>query len=275
GESKQVAVTPGFDDDTIPTPENLAIKPTPKPEHSLGEKIVGAGEAVLTMGTGLVGVIAGSAAGAGKIVKDVVTGNFVPGEPEAEKLATEIAEELTYSPRTEAGRDALKGVASVMEEAKIPPFVPGLGTAGVAGRVGMGATRAGNAGKGTVLRSSNALKGVEPASQELIDAVAKKRFITWATEGSDAKRFLDLRGAEAAAFGTEDIILRHNPSKAAVLEEFLHGSQQKLGIVDRLGTSGAGSAETHVKDFMIRHQNILGISQEDATILQTLKDMGL
>jgi hypothetical protein len=129
--------------------------------------------------------------------------------------------------------------------------------------------------KGAVLRSSNALKGVEPASQELVNAVAKKRAVTWATEGSDAKRFLDLRGAEAAAFGAEDIILRPNPSKAAVLEEFLHGTQQKLGVVDRLGTSGMGSAETHVKDFMIRHQNMLGIGQEDATILKTLKDMGL
>lgn len=44
------------------------------------------------------------------------------------------------------------------------------------------------------------------------------------------------------------ILLRKSPSKAAVLEEFLHGTQSKLGITDRLGTSGLGSAETHVKD---------------------------
>jgi hypothetical protein len=121
-------------DDSIPTPENLARKPPPKPEHSLGEKIVGAGEAALTMATGVVGVVAGSAAAAGKIVKDVVTGEFVPGEPEAEKLAMETAENLTYSPRTEAGRDAVRGVAKAMDAAKIAPYVPGLGTVGIAGR---------------------------------------------------------------------------------------------------------------------------------------------
>jgi len=71
------------------------------------------------------------------------------------------------------------------------------------------------------------------------------------------------------------ILLRQNPSKPAVLEEFLHGTQQKLGITDRLGTSGMGSTETHVKDFMIRHQKMLGLGAEDVKILQTLKDMGL
>jgi hypothetical protein len=85
-----------------------------------------------------------------------------------------------------------------------------------------------------------------------------------------------MRGAEAAAFvGSDDILLRLNPSKAAVLEEFLHGTQQRLGVVDRLGTSGLGSAETHVKDFMIRHQKMLGLGTEDVRRLQILRDMGL
>jgi len=105
--------------------------------------------------------------------------------------------------------------------------------------------------------------------------VSGKRAVTWATPGSDAERFLNMRGAEAAAFGPEDILLRPNPSKAAVLEEFLHGTQQRLGIVDRLGTSGLGSAETHVKDFMVRHQNMLGLSAEDVRRIQVLRDMGL
>ena len=84
-----------------------------------------------------------------------------------------------------------------------------------------------------------------------------------------------MRGAEAAAFGDELILLRPKPSKAAVLEEFLHGTQQRLGVVDRLGTTGLGSAETHVKDFMIRHQRMLGLGAEDVRRIQTLRDMGL
>jgi hypothetical protein len=126
-----------------------------------------------------------------------------------------------------------------------------------------------------VLRSSNELAGVERASQSLLDAVGKRRVITWAAPGSDVERYLNMRNAEAASFGTQDILLRPNPSKAAVLEEFLHGTQQRLGIVDKLGSHGLGSAETHVKDFMIRHQWLLGLGAEDARRLQILKDAGL
>ena len=68
------------------------------------------------------------------------------------------------------------------------------------------------------------------------------------------------------------ILLRQNPSKAAVLEEFLHGTQHRLGIIDRLGAQGA---ERHVKDFMIRHKRMLGLSDEDVQILQQLRDKGL
>ena len=68
------------------------------------------------------------------------------------------------------------------------------------------------------------------------------------------------------------IILRENPSKAAILEEFLHGTQYKLGIIDDLGRY---NAEAHVKDFMIRHQKMLGLSDKDIEILKRLKDLGL
>ncbi len=71
------------------------------------------------------------------------------------------------------------------------------------------------------------------------------------------------------------ILLRENPSKTALLEEFLHGTQARLGIVDRLGNSGLGSAETHVKDFMMRHRQMLGLSDEDVRILKILRDKGL
>ena len=122
------------------------------------------------------------------------------------------------------------------------------------------------------LFSSNELAGVERASEELLQRVGQKRAITFADEGSDAFRFLEFRNAEAAAFGEQDIILRLNPSKAAVLEEFLHGTQQRLGLIDRIGRS---AAERHVKDFMIRHRKLLGISPEDTVLLQKLMELGL
>jgi hypothetical protein len=54
-------------------------------------------------------------------------------------------------------------------------------------------------------------------------------------------------GAEAAVGGVNNssILLREKPSKAAVLEEFLHSTPARLVIVDHLGISGLGSAEIH------------------------------
>ena len=128
-----------------------------------------------------------------------------------------------------------------------------------------------------VMRSPSESMGVEPASPELLTAIGKKRALTIAKPGSEELRMLDYFGAEASVGGVNNssILLRENPSKAAALEEFLHGTQSRLGVVDRLGTSGLGSAETHVKDFMIRHRNMLGLSAEDVRILQILRDKGL
>jgi uncharacterized protein YukE len=128
--------------------------------------------------------------------------------------------------------------------------------------------------QGLRLNSSDGLMGVEKASPELIEAVAARRSVTIATEGTEELRYLNAVGAEANVGGETmtHIILRENPSKAAVLEEFLHGTQHKLGIIDRLGQAGA---EAHVKDFMIRYKGLLGLSEEDVAILQILKDAGL
>jgi len=92
--------------------------------------------------------------------------------------------------------------------------------------------------------------------------------------GSEEARYLDYIGAEANVGGPDmkHILLRENPGKAAVLEEFLHGTQWRVGVIERLGTAGA---ETHVKNFMIRHQRLLGLSNEDVAILKKLRDAGL
>ena len=124
------------------------------------------------------------------------------------------------------------------------------------------------------LNSSDELMGVEKASNELIAAVSKKRRVVIAKDGSEELRMLEYFSAEASVGGEDmaSIILRENPSKAAILEEFLHGTQYKLGIIDDLGRY---NAEAHVKDFMIRHQKMLGLSDKDIEILKRLKDLGL
>ncbi|NTX34167.1 MULTISPECIES: RHS repeat-associated core domain-containing protein [unclassified Myxococcus] len=129
--------------------------------------------------------------------------------------------------------------------------------------------------KGLSLNSSNLAMGVERASPKLISSIRQQgRTVAFATPGSEELRYLDYIGAEANVGGPDltHILLRENPSKAAVLEEFLHGTQWRLGIIERLGVQ---RAETHVKSFMIRHQGMLGLSGPDVAALRQLMEAGL
>jgi len=108
------------------------------------------------------------------------------------------------------------------------------------------------------------MEGIEAAEEaadieRLLESVQQHgRTITFATLGSEELRYLDYMGAEANVGGPGhlNILLRENPSKEAILEEFLHGTQDRLGIIDRLGENGA---EDHVKNFMTRHRKMLGL----------------
>ena len=95
-----------------------------------------------------------------------------------------------------------------------------------------------------------------------------------AQPGSEELRYLDYMGAEAnvGGPGMTDILVRENPGKVAVLEEFLHGTLWRLGIIDRLGPAGA---EAHVKSFMLRHRSVLGLGDEDVAVLQVLRNRDL
>lgn len=109
-----------------------------------------------------------------------------------------------------------------------------------------------------------AIEGIEAVEgagglEKLLNSVRQHgRTVTFASAGSEELRYLDYMGAEANCGGPGclNILLRPNPTKEAVLEEFLHGTQDRLGIIDRLGQQGA---ETHVKDFMGRHRRLLGL----------------
>lgn len=112
------------------------------------------------------------------------------------------------------------------------------------------------------------------ADTKLLDAVTKQnRDIRIAEPGTDLERHLNSMEAEASVFNTDvaeqDIILlRPEPNKIAVLEEFLHGTQR---IIDALKDKERVILELHVKDFMIRHRKILGLSDNDVEMLEVLK----
>lgn len=101
-------------DSTIPVPSEQL---PPKEEPTIGEKVIGAGEAAVATGTALTGGAVGHIFGALKgIAKSLREGTFGSKEAarEVEKLTQEYASELTYQPRTEVGQEFTREVAETL-----------------------------------------------------------------------------------------------------------------------------------------------------------------
>lgn|GEM_PF-2142918 len=95
------------------------------------------------------------------------------------------------------------------------------------------------------------------APQELIDALKKRGYDVF--DDADIQRHLDRMNANASTFGQKDLLLRTDPRKLEVVEEWLHNVQQRLGIAPEL-------RELHVADFMHRHRTLLGLDQIDTAL---------
>jgi hypothetical protein len=119
-------------DTTNQIPDTIVPGTTPEyVEPSLGEKIVGAGEAALTIGTGAVGGTAGLIGGTLKgLAEQILSGQF--GSQEAanlvQKSAMQGAQALTYAPRTQSGQEQVQAVGEVLQN--VPPVIPVVGPIG-------------------------------------------------------------------------------------------------------------------------------------------------
>lgn len=103
----------------------------PAEETTIGEDLVGAGEAGLSVLTGATGGAIGHIGGTLKgLAEQILSGEF--GTPEAAKLveqsAIEGARALTYEPRTEAGREQVEAVGEALSV--VPPVIPAVGPIG-------------------------------------------------------------------------------------------------------------------------------------------------
>ena len=99
----------------------------------------------------------------------------------------------------------------------------------------------------------------------------KGRSINVAMKGSEDYKYLEHMGAEGSVNSgmPNHILIKEDAGKSTLLEEFLHGTQKRLGIVGRLTGQ---EAEVHVKDFMIRHARLLGLDNDaDIRLLTQLK----
>lgn len=111
-------------------PTQEAWQPQQQEEQSAGrgfiENLGGAVETALSVGTGVVGGVAGQMAGTVEgLAKEIMAGNY--GEQEAadriEQLAMKRAQQMTYSPRSEAGQEQLGAVGEALQPLEaIPPI---------------------------------------------------------------------------------------------------------------------------------------------------------
>ena len=113
----------------------------------------------------------------------------------------------------------------------------------------------------------------KPIDQALIQKIQDKGWtINIARKGSDDYRYLIKYNIDASINTgvPKHILIKEGAPKSALLEEYLHGTQLKLGLLEKYESVQA--LEVHVKDFMLRHTEILGINNpHDIKLLQQLK----
>lgn len=120
------------------------IEPQQPPEAStIGENIVGAGEAALTVATGITGGTIGALAGTlDGVIKEIRSGEFGSSEA-ADRIgdrAAELMQMLTVAPKTEAGQDITKSIGEFGEA-----LAPLTGLGGQAAQLGRAARPAASA----------------------------------------------------------------------------------------------------------------------------------
>ena len=109
------------------------IAPAPQ-QPTLGQQLVGAGEAALTLGTAATGGTLGTIGGAiGGLATQILSGQF--GTPQAAKAVEQAAasggQALTYQPRTEAGQEQVQAAGQFLSNV-LPPVLPVLAAPGMA-----------------------------------------------------------------------------------------------------------------------------------------------
>ncbi len=141
--------------------------PAPAPAPTMGERAVGALEALGTVATGVPAMVGQLGGTLGATAASILRGEF--GTPQAAQMIAETAAEQAqrplYVPRTPAGQQAVQAIGQAAEV--IPPFVPMAAELGMAGRL------AGAAARQAAAPVGQAAKGVATAGREMAADVAR------------------------------------------------------------------------------------------------------
>jgi hypothetical protein len=170
--------------DQLPPEQGGGNQPTVNAD-GIAHRILGVGEAGLSAATGALGGAAGQVYGIGKTLASGKFGTQA-GIQEGEKAGVELANKLTYQPRTQTGQNLVEGAGKALEASRLQGLpveagtlgrigeVPrgalatGEGAADLAGKVGASAARGALAGPKAVGRAAvKALPDIEPETAAL------------------------------------------------------------------------------------------------------------
>jgi hypothetical protein len=151
----------------VPDIEGRIAEPEPKPEASLADQAIGAGEAALATLSGATTGTAGMVTGTiDQLIKEIRSGEFGSNEA-ANRIANRAAElqaSTTYQPRTEEGAQALETVGEVGEA-----FAPLAGLGGSVAQATQLASRATPQARAAILNSpssASAARAIAEISKE-------------------------------------------------------------------------------------------------------------
>ena len=211
-------------------------QPEPRPEPTIGEQLIGAGETALTLATGatggLVGTVGGTARGIGR---EMMSGEF--GTQDAARRISETAAQdaamLTYSPRTEEGQrytraagEALAPIAAVTPMAgEMAAISAGLKTLPMAGRQVSDAAK--------TVAANKMLRDAAPTIPQLKDA-ARAIYSTLDDSGVSVMQpeIGKLAQNIAGTAKREGFNARIHPKVAAALDEISVSSDKNMTLTE-------------------------------------------
>lgn len=194
---------PGGEGWTPPT--ETPIQPQPAPGPTLGQRLVGAGEAGLTLLTGATGGAAGMVVGTVKgITQSILDGTF--GTQQAadmvERQAMEGAQALTYAPRTETGQQYAQEAGKVLAETiPVMPLTAEMGAVSAAARQATPAARAAAVTTAAPLAKA-AVEKAAPAVARVQEVAGKMRQAVTRTPAQPTPGTKGSVGAAATDIGT-------------------------------------------------------------------------
>mgnify|MGYP000532937104 CR=1 FL=1 len=212
----QQPIAEQFNNEDVPTEENLA-RPLPvQPEDSFLDEVIGLGETALTIGTGATAGTLASIAETPFAIARSLTGEITPEQ--ARQRVQSAASDVTFAPRTEAGQENVKAIGDVL--GVLPPML---------GTTPLNTLRPLVAGKfinDKLLKSSRAKK------QLLADEIRKGNpnieLVTKAlNETGDvitrpaSKRAVKVLGGDHVAEGTVAVIENMSPASKKILNKQL------------------------------------------------------